>query len=177
MHNFWKNKFLHFGNCLLWTTHVVVVCCAPAPRSQEAIMKIIWIILSNCVAKMWSVSSCKIPRISRRIYRFFASAGPDQFSLPKGFWHIYLNSYELWFIKILNNLLDVCGSFPNAYVPAEVEKDWYEWWELNNYFQTKNAPNERGKVFSMVLPPPNVTGNLHLGHALTTAIQDSMARW
>jgi len=58
-----------------------------------------------------------------------------------------------------------------------VEKDWYEWWESNDYFKTEDVPSEQDKTFSMVLPPPNITGNLHLGHALTAAIQDSIVRW
>jgi valyl-tRNA synthetase len=58
---------------------------------------------------------------------------------------------------------------------ASVEKDWYEWWETQSYF--KPSMDDSKKSFSMVLPPPNVTGSLHIGHALTIAIQDSLARY
>uniref|UniRef100_A0A1B6ERU2 valine--tRNA ligase n=1 Tax=Cuerna arida TaxID=1464854 RepID=A0A1B6ERU2_9HEMI len=63
--------------------------------------------------------------------------------------------------------------FPKAYKPAAVERGVYEFWEENGYFSTKNVEPK----FSLVLPPPNVTGTLHLGHALTAAIQDALVRW
>ena len=48
----------------------------------------------------------------------------------------------------------------------------------NKYFQKKSVlePNPKGK-FVMVIPPPNVTGSLHLGHALTNAVEDAITRW
>ena len=71
-----------------------------------------------------------------------------------------------------------------AYDPAEVEAEWYEWWERHGMFQPQrsdggdasDAASTRRRPFSMVLPPPNVTGALHLGHALTVAVQDAVAR-
>ena len=74
---------------------------------------------------------------------------------------------------------DVSGPFPRAYEPSEVEAGWYQWWESNNYFKlrsdVKNSSDSR--PFSMILPPPNITGTLHLGHALTVTVQDVIARW
>jgi valyl-tRNA synthetase len=61
------------------------------------------------------------------------------------------------------------------YQPHEVEPDWYEWWESEGLFKPARSPHKR--PFTMVLPPPNVTGALHIGHALTVAIQDTLARW
>ncbi|KAK3731927.1 hypothetical protein RRG08_044987 [Elysia crispata] len=63
-----------------------------------------------------------------------------------------------------------------AHEPLEVEKDWYDWWVQQGYFEpSENAdPTE---TFSILLPPPNVTGTLHLGHALTGAVQDALVRW
>ncbi|XP_044727743.1 valine--tRNA ligase-like [Chrysoperla carnea] len=61
-----------------------------------------------------------------------------------------------------------------AYVPKDVEKNKYKNWEKNNYFTPKSNSKEK---FSIILPPPNVTGTLHLGHALTIAIEDSIVRW
>ena len=57
-----------------------------------------------------------------------------------------------------------------------VEKCWYEWWEKQGYFTPKNK-DENSETFSMVIPPPNVTGKLHIGHALTAAIEDTIIRW
>ncbi|KAJ1739001.1 hypothetical protein LPJ68_005060 [Coemansia sp. RSA 1086] len=58
------------------------------------------------------------------------------------------------------------------YDPKVVESDWYDWWEKRGLFKP-----QRGNEFTMLLPPPNVTGVLHIGHALTLSIQDAIARW
>jgi len=64
-----------------------------------------------------------------------------------------------------------------SYEPAAFESDIYQFWEKNDCFKAsdKNAPGQ--KAFSMVIPPPNVTGVLHMGHALTNTIQDILVRW
>ena len=67
-----------------------------------------------------------------------------------------------------------------AYDPIQVEKDWYNWWVSQGYFtpDAKAAQDVRNdKKFVMCLPPPNVTGHLHIGHALTMSVEDCMARW
>ncbi|TVU22234.1 hypothetical protein EJB05_31918 [Eragrostis curvula] len=61
------------------------------------------------------------------------------------------------------------------YSPSAVEKSWYAWWESSGYFGAD--PTSPKPPFVMVLPPPNVTGALHIGHALTVAIGDAMIRW
>ncbi|KAL2602000.1 hypothetical protein AAZV13_10G201000 [Glycine max] len=61
------------------------------------------------------------------------------------------------------------------YSPTAVEKSWYEWWEESQYFVAD--ANSSKPPFVIVLPPPNVTGALHIGHALTAAIEDTMIRW
>jgi valyl-tRNA synthetase len=61
------------------------------------------------------------------------------------------------------------------YSPKEIEPIVYKYWEENELFK---APNEPGKqIFSMVMPPPNITGVLHLGHALDLTIPDIIARF
>lgn len=60
-----------------------------------------------------------------------------------------------------------------SYDPTEIERNWYSYWEDNKLF----IPEGGGQTFTMILPPPNVTGMLHLGHALTCAIEDSLVRW
>ncbi|KAK9500425.1 hypothetical protein O3M35_001693 [Rhynocoris fuscipes] len=77
---------------------------------------------------------------------------------------------------------DILSPLPDSYSPKYVEAAWYQWWEKEGFFKpeyggrkiTENNPN--GK-FVIVIPPPNVTGSLHLGHALTNAIQDTLTRW
>uniref|UniRef100_A0A673YM25 valine--tRNA ligase n=1 Tax=Salmo trutta TaxID=8032 RepID=A0A673YM25_SALTR len=71
---------------------------------------------------------------------------------------------------------DVLSALPDSYSPQYVEAAWYSWWEKQGYFKPEYGPNPRG-VFMMCIPPPNVTGSLHLGHALTNAIQDCLTRW
>ncbi|PHJ25734.1 valyl-trna synthetase [Cystoisospora suis] len=121
--------------------------------------------------------------------------------------------------------LVMTGPMAAAYQPAEVEKEWYAWWERENFFSptdltlhqrnlstglpsptTLSCPTQEkeqessslsssspsppsppsyrlaettqpGNKFVMVIPPPNVTGSLHIGHALTGSIEDALARW
>ena len=69
-----------------------------------------------------------------------------------------------------------------AYDPNEIEKELYKWWEENGYFRPEKQ-RELGLVddtserFCITMPPPNVTGVLHLGHAITLAIEDLMTRY
>jgi len=62
-----------------------------------------------------------------------------------------------------------------AYEPLEVERRWYPVWMQQGYFQAQASSPKQ--PFCIVLPPPNVTGSLHLGHALTATIQDVLVRW
>ncbi len=59
------------------------------------------------------------------------------------------------------------------YTPSEIEEKWYSHWEKSGYFH--NEPDER-EPFSIVIPPPNVTGVLHMGHMLNNTIQDALTR-
>ncbi|XP_074583201.1 valine--tRNA ligase, mitochondrial 1 [Curcuma longa] len=61
------------------------------------------------------------------------------------------------------------------YNPNAVEKSWYSWWEASNFFVADASSSK--PPFVIVLPPPNVTGALHIGHGLTAAIQDTIIRW
>ncbi|MGZ6369203.1 MAG: valine--tRNA ligase [Bdellovibrionota bacterium] len=64
-----------------------------------------------------------------------------------------------------------------SYEPAGFESELYRFWETTGCFEASdtNAPGQ--KSFSIVIPPPNVTGVLHMGHALTNTIQDILTRW
>ena len=62
-----------------------------------------------------------------------------------------------------------------AYDPASVEGRIYDMWKAGDYFSPKIAPGEQ--PYSIVMPPPNVTGELHLGHGLEDAITDCLVRW
>jgi valyl-tRNA synthetase len=67
-----------------------------------------------------------------------------------------------------------------AYDPKNVESSWYDWWNKQGYFEPEFAPNGDVKpegAFCIPAPPPNVTGALHIGHALTVSIQDTLVRF
>ena len=67
-----------------------------------------------------------------------------------------------------------------GYNPIAVEAAWYDWWTEQGFFKPQFTPNGEIKpegVFIIPSPPPNVTGSLHIGHALTVAIQDTLVRW
>lgn len=67
-----------------------------------------------------------------------------------------------------------------GYDPIAIEAAWYDWWHEQGFFEpvldANGGPKPEG-LFVISAPPPNVTGSLHIGHALTTAIQDALVRW
>lgn len=67
------------------------------------------------------------------------------------------------------------SNLPSVYDPKDVEGKWYEFWKSHNYFAPDDDDSK--KAFSIVMPPPNVTGQLHLGHALDNTLQDILSRW
>ena len=64
---------------------------------------------------------------------------------------------------------------PKVYDPHVVEKKIYDMWLEGNYFHAERDPEK--KPFTIVIPPPNVTGQLHLGHAFDETIQDILIRY
>jgi len=74
-------------------------------------------------------------------------------------------------------------SLSTVYDPKAVETKWYEFWEKQGYFyadadgKPHNAHPQTGDVYCITIPPPNVTGSLHMGHALNHSVQDLLIRW
>ncbi len=62
-----------------------------------------------------------------------------------------------------------------SYNPKDIEKRWYEIWQKNGYFSPK--PDKSKKPFTILMPPPNVTGVLHMGHVLNNTLQDILIRY
>ena len=60
-----------------------------------------------------------------------------------------------------------------AYDPESIETNWYNHWEKNNYF----SPKDEGMPYCIMLPPPNVTGSLHMGHAFQQTLMDILIRY
>jgi len=73
-----------------------------------------------------------------------------------------------------------------GYNPIAVESAWYDWWSAQGFFKPEyklasqshiTEENDTRETFVIPCPPPNITGSLHIGHALTVAIQDGLIRW
>ena len=67
------------------------------------------------------------------------------------------------------------NNIPKVYDPQSFEKKWYKFWEDNKLFHAEVDKSK--KPYSMVIPPPNVTGQLHMGHALDNTLQDILIRF
>ena len=64
---------------------------------------------------------------------------------------------------------------PSQYNPKGIEEKWYRFWLKNNYFYGEN--NSQKRPYTIVIPPPNITASLHMGHALNNTIQDIIIRY
>jgi len=67
------------------------------------------------------------------------------------------------------------ADLPTVYDPHRAQQRWYPFWEERGYFHSEPAPGR--ERFCITIPPPNVTGELHMGHALQHSIHDTIARW
>ena len=67
------------------------------------------------------------------------------------------------------------ADLPKQYDPKDAQDRWYEFWVKNGYFHADPASDK--PPYCIVIPPPNVTGALHLGHALNNTLQDILIRW
>ena len=83
------------------------------------------------------------------------------------YFYIFANS------KFQNNKISVNMSISKNYNPIQVENKWYQYWLDNQFFSSK--PDER-EPYTIVIPPPNVTGVLHMGHIMNNTIQDILIR-
>ena len=70
---------------------------------------------------------------------------------------------------------EIQDEMPKAYEPGKTEQKWYDFWMEKDYFRAEIDPGK--KPFVIILPLPNVTGELHIGHVLVVTLQDIMTRW
>jgi valyl-tRNA synthetase len=86
--------------------------------------------------------------------------------------------WQSWFFA-LNSYHSMAQDLPKAYSATEVEAGMYAAWEASGVFNPDRLPdrNQDGEPFVIMMPPPNVTGVLHLGHALENALMDTMVRF
>ena len=66
---------------------------------------------------------------------------------------------------------------PKVYQPKKVEDKIYHLWQKSGFFNPDKLPSRYKKPYTIVIPPPNITGSLHMGHALNATIQDILIRW
>ena len=62
-----------------------------------------------------------------------------------------------------------------TYSPSDIEQDWYQHWESSGYFKPSEDPD--AESYCIMIPPPNVTGMLHMGHAFQDTIMDALIRY
>jgi valyl-tRNA synthetase len=94
----------------------------------------------------------------------------------------YGNSFQGLMIQFKNRGAMNEYNLPKTYDFQHTEKRIYEWWEKNGYFKPANDPQNRDfdpsrETFVISIPPPNVTGELHLGHAMFVSMEDLMIRY
>ena len=66
-------------------------------------------------------------------------------------------------------------SLSKIYDPHDIEGKWYKYWLSNNFFHAEATSDK--SPYAIVIPPPNITGSLHMGHALDNTLQDCLIRW
>src|SRR2546430_8644882 len=64
---------------------------------------------------------------------------------------------------------------PKQYAPQSAQERWLSFWDEKGYFHSEPDPDRQ--PYTIVIPPPNVTGALHMGHALNNTLQDVLIRW
>src|ERR1700761_7505305 len=68
-------------------------------------------------------------------------------------------------------------AFDQPYDPALVERRWYDFWQQHGVFASSDSPADTRPVYVVPMPPPNVTGSLHMGHAQRCTLEDALIRW
>ena len=66
-------------------------------------------------------------------------------------------------------------SLSKIYDPHDIEGKWYKYWLSNDFFHAEATSDK--SPYAIVIPPPNITGSLHIGHALDNTLQDCLIRW
>jgi valyl-tRNA synthetase len=74
-------------------------------------------------------------------------------------------------------MTDLVHEMPKAFEPKEVEARWYAFWQEHDFFAASVAPEDTRPVYVIQMPPPNVTGSLHMGHAMRAGFEDTLTRW
>src|SRR3712207_6713818 len=81
---------------------------------------------------------------------------------------------EYMYIRKENIIMDENKNIAKTYDPKEFEDRLYAWWEEKGFFTPEIDKNK--KPYSIIMPPPNITGQLHLGHAIDDTLQDILIR-
>ncbi|XP_053381179.1 valine--tRNA ligase-like [Mercenaria mercenaria] len=122
--------------------------------------------------KLYKTQTIKDICHSLNIYRYCTTSAPNRADSGK---KQYV-SLQYTCSTLPGDKKDTSCELPTVYSPQYVEAAWYDWWLKQGYFSPKEGATGT-KKFVICLPPPNVTGTLHLGHAITCAVQDALVRW
>ena len=76
-----------------------------------------------------------------------------------------------------DSLSPAAPALDQPYDPSKVEPRWYAFWEKNGVFAASDAPGDARPAYVVPMPPPNVTGSLHMGHAQRVTLEDALVRW
>ena len=76
-----------------------------------------------------------------------------------------------------NNTTAKNTELAKTYNPTETEARWYDHWERSGFFRASDAPDDTRPTYTVAIPPPNVTGSLHMGHACRTTFEDVLVRY
>ena len=74
-------------------------------------------------------------------------------------------------------MTETTPALDQPYDPALVEPRWYAFWESHGVFAASDDPKDTRPVYVVPMPPPNVTGSLHMGHAQRCTLEDALVRW
>ncbi|CAH8607015.1 Valine--tRNA ligase, variant 2 [Schistosoma haematobium] len=131
-------------------------------------------VLSKCQSKKLAKREKKMAKFEAKQEKLSSDALKNQKSSKKD--KLKKEQVVLNAVTDASGKKDMTGEMPESYSPKYVEATWYEWWERSGLFKPEFQIESPDK-FVMVIPPPNVTGVLHLGHALTNSIEDAITRW
>lgn len=120
---------------------------------------------AGCRNRVWQFGSARCSGMSVRQCRKFR-------------WYHGIVDFALSFLLrafCMEGETSMARELPKTYEPQQVESRIYKMWEENGYFRP--AGKEGSKAFTIVMPPPNVTGQLHMGHAMDATLQDTLIRF
>src|SRR5579863_4971067 len=122
------------------------------------------------------------------LYKFSPSGSPvwaSPAAIPQGVWgpeaassHVAKSLQDdVSLVLVRAPMTERAAPLDQPYEPSLVEPSWYDFWEKHGVFAASDAPADSRPVYVVPMPPPNVTGSLHMGHAQRCTLEDALTRW